>query len=325
MPISTHKVRHLLKLFHARELSKLTGAKKLTTQKDLMTVPVEEIPLDVEILVGTKLRQADGTKAAEFNPLPMKEEETPENRDMNMPQLEKALVAYTDNPEVFHSHFGGRRGAEPEITSDLGGVLEGRDMSQLVLDGANISASFRRADLKFASFGGCRLIGCCFDNCDIRCASFEGAEMERCTFVGAQLEGALLSGAKIMNTSFRRSNMKYVTAYKSLFLRCDFSMADLSLMEVNSETCFSDATGWRYCRRVGWKLPPFEIQPKVNLLPGVLPGALEGLPPAQSLAESLHPGDESVKILTEGAVQIEAQPQSSAAQGDGPKATSTAE
>lgn len=271
--VSQRKLALMLEVLRVRELSAARGITSRSSETSIV-VPLVQTS---EITLQPDDTMEDAGLEEDTTPLPSTFSE--EEREINVPLLGEHIKVLASVPSLFQPHVKQRlrqrevsgtplTGVDADDGGDVGTVLEGRNLSQLDLSKADLSASFNRANLRYTSFDICRIWSATFDGADMRRASLQGAEVRNCTFVAADLQSADLSGARFTNCRFIRCNLRRSTLHSAIFHNCDFTMADLSDACVNPHTFFFHPEGWGVCRRLNWISPAADApNPRVTLPP----------------------------------------------------------
>ena len=253
--VCPRKLGQLLSILHMREASTARSATNIVNSNELI-MKVDDNPKDVEELILEKLATQDGTKKV-WSTLPKPLQVPEEDADINIPLLEAHIKELCTVKELFDGKLKrtGYYGKALQPEGDVGGALEGRNLSQIVIEEADLSSRFIRSDLKHSSLDGCRIWASSFDQADMRCCTIMGSRVRNCTFVGADMEGADLTGSNFANCSFRQCNLKQAKLTSAQFAYCDFTLCDMSDSETNGETFFCRPYGWHLSRHLNFKRP----------------------------------------------------------------------
>lgn len=263
--MSPRKLALMLDAVRVRELSAARGveARSASTELSNPLQHTSEIALQPDDTLEDAGLEEDST------PLPSTFSQ--EEREINVPLLGEHVKVLASVPALFNSALRNRieqrraanalTAADVDDESDIGTVLEGRNLSQLDLSKSDLCASFNRANLRYTTMDFCRVWSSTFDCADMRRSSLQGAEVRSCIFAGADLQNADLSGTRFTSCKFIRCNMKRTVLHSAIFHRCDFTLSDLSDALVNPHTTFHHPEGWGLCRRLGWVSPAADAPP----------------------------------------------------------------
>lgn len=283
--VSPRKLGIMLDVLHVREKSAARAAAPRSGETALVTHTVK---LTSDIVLQPEERLEDAGLEEDSTPLPSTF--TEEEREINVPLLGEHVKTLAKVPSLFNPrlrdalerhHLASPAAATKaqaedaakaalamaEVETDIGTVLEGRNLSQLTLTGADLSSSFNRANLRYTSFDVCRIWHSTFDQADMRRVSMQGAEIRNTTFVATDLQSANLSGARFTECRFIRCNLRRSTLHSTIFHRCEFTLSDLSDSCVNPHTAFFHPEGWGTCRRLRWVSPAHDAPPPRVTLP----------------------------------------------------------
>lgn len=134
----------------------------------------------------------------------------------------------------------------------IGSALEGRRLTKVELELANISCSFNRCDLSAAKLSGGVYRKCSFNLTVLNQCEFIEAKFHSCTFVGSDMQQVDARRAHFANCQFLRCDMTNWSAGGALFLQCSFKKCDLSHWEYDRQTQIQRPNSWNEARVGHW-------------------------------------------------------------------------
>ncbi|KPA81226.1 hypothetical protein ABB37_03646 [Leptomonas pyrrhocoris] len=143
-----------------------------------------------------------------------------------------------------------------EPRKEIGSVLEGRDLRQMDLSGARLSASFNRSDLTDAALVGSYFAHCTFNSCVVHNADLSGGQFHSCTFMSTDASRVTARRAHFSHCTFHRADLCDWDACGATFFQCSFTMSDLSRWHVDGQTTVIKPVDWGRCRRLNWTMKP---------------------------------------------------------------------
>lgn len=139
---------------------------------------------------------------------------------------------------------------------EIGSALEGRDLYQVDLSGARLSASFNRSNLASSNLIGSYFAHCTFNSCTLHLADLSGCQFHSCTFMSTNANAIKARRALFSHCVFHRADLRDWDAAGATFFQCSFTMSDLSRWHVDGQTTIIQPTDWGRCRRLDWQMKP---------------------------------------------------------------------